>query len=542
MKRIVLYLAVPVILIGAVSFSYVNDKYFEISKNIEIFSNLYKELNTNYVDELDPGALMKIGADAIMESLDPFTNYYSETQIEGFQYLVEGKFDGIGANTKKIGDYVTITEVFKNSPALKAGLKPGDQFLSINKTDAKGKSKSDVLMFLKGAPGTEVEILVNRPGSKEPINISVMRGGSSVPNVPYSGFVSDNIGYISLTTFTNNAGRNVSNALRDLKTENPDITGVVLDLRDNGGGYLREAINVCNVFIGKGEEVVSTRGKVKDWDKSYSTRNEPVDAEIPVAVLINKNSASASEIVSGVIQDLDRGVLLGQRSYGKGLVQNQKDIGYNAKIKLTTAKYYIPSGRCIQSVEYENGEPKNIPDEDRAKFSTRKGRVVLDGGGVKPDIYLDPPNNPTIINSLQYQNVIFNYVTEFVLKNPTIDSADAFAFTDYKDFISHVKKSDFKYTTDTEKTLKKLNEVIEKEEMSEQLDDKLKTIKKLITAEKEKHLTEYKDQIVRLIEKDIVSRYYYQYGKIRNKLKNDPELTKAIEVLNGDAYNQVLGK
>jgi carboxyl-terminal processing protease len=541
MKRIVLYLAVPVILIGAVSFSYVNDKYFEISKNIEIFSNLYKELNTNYVDELDPGALMKIGADAIMESLDPFTVYYSETQIEGFRYLVEGKFDGIGANSKKIGDYVTITEVFKNSPAMKAGLKAGDQFISINNTDAKGKSKSDVLSFLRGAPGTEVAIEVSRPGAKEPIDISVMRGGSSVPNVPYSGFVSNDVGYISLTTFTNNAGRNVANALRDLKTENPDIKGVVLDLRDNGGGLLREAINVSNVFINKGEEVVSTRGKVKDWDHYYNTRNEPVDLEIPVVVLINKNSASASEIVSGVIQDLDRGVLVGQRSYGKGLVQNRKDIGYNAKIKLTTHKYYIPSGRCIQSVEYENGEPKEIPDEKRAKFKTRKGREVLDGGGVKPDIILDPPKQPTIINRLENQDIIFNYVTEFVLKNPTIDSADAFTFTDYKGFLSYVKKSDFKYTTETEKSLKKLEEVVSNEEMNEQLEDELKSMKKLIEGEKEKHLTEYKEEIVRLIEKDIVSRYYYEYGKIRNKLKNDPELTKAIEVLHSDEYNKVLG-
>jgi carboxyl-terminal processing protease len=539
-KRKYLYFSLPIIFLGLVGFKYVNDKYFEISKNIEIFSNLYKEINTHYVDELDPGSLMKIGADAIMESLDPYTTYWSETQIEGFQYLVEGKFDGIGANTKKIGDYVTITEVYKNSPAIKAGLKAGDQFLMINGADAKGKSKSDVLKFLKGAPGTEIEIQIARPGTDEPMDIAVKRGGSSVPNVPYSGFVSDNIGYISLTTFTNNAGRNVANALRDLKTENPDITGVVLDLRGNGGGLLREAINVSNVFIDKGEEVVSTRGKVKDWDNLYSTRNEPVDKEIRVAVLINKSSASASEIVSGVLQDLDRGVLVGQKSYGKGLVQNTKDIGYNAKIKLTTAKYYIPSGRCIQSVEYENGEPKDIPDEDRAKFKTRNGREVLDGGGVKPDIAVDPPKSPTIVKRLQGQNIIFNYVTEFVLKNPTIDSADQFTFTDYKDFTSFVKKSDFKYNTETEKVLKRMEKVVAEEDLNEPLKKQLESMKKLVEVEKEKHLDLYKDEIVHLIERDIVSRYYYQYGKIRNKLKNDPELARAIEVLNGNEYSEAL--
>ncbi len=541
MKRKYLYLLLPLIACLVFGFKAINDKYFEISKNIEIFSNLYKELNTNYVDDLDPGALMKIGADAMMNSLDPYTNYFSETQIEGFQYLVEGKFDGIGAETKKIGDYVTITDVFKNSPALKAGLKAGDRITSINAADAKGKSKSDVLNILRGAPGTEVELQVSRPGQEELIDVVVQRGGSSVPNVPYSGFVEDHIGYISLTTFTNNAGRNVANALRDLKTEDPDIEGVVLDLRGNGGGLLREAINVSNVFIDKGEEVVSTRGKVKDWDNTYATRNDPVDKDIRVAVLINNKSASASEIVSGVLQDLDRGVLVGQRSYGKGLVQNTRDIGYNAKIKLTTAKYYIPSGRCIQSVEYENGEPKDIPDEQRAKFKTRKGREVLDGGGVKPDVFVEPGKRPTIVKALQDQDIIFDYVTQYVLDHPEIDSADAFTFEDYDGFIRFVKKSAFEYKTVSETKLAQLRSALEKEEMDEAIASEMEKSAKLIEKEKEKHLVQYQDEIRHLIEQDIVGRYYYQYGKIRNRLKNDADLTRAIEVLKSDEYDLILG-
>lgn len=541
MKKKYFYFILPAAVFLFLGFKAVNDKYFEISKNIEIFSNLYKELNTNYVDELDPGALMKIGADAMMNSLDPYTNYFSETQIEGFQYLVEGKFDGIGAGTKKMGDYVTITGVFKNSPALKAGLKAGDRIISINAADARGKSREDVLNFLRGAPGTEVELQVERPGQDGLIDVVVQRGGSRVPNVPYSGFVDDHIGYISLTTFTNNAGRNVANALRDLKTEDPDIEGVILDLRRNGGGLLREAINVSNVFIDKGEEVVSTRGKVKDWDNTYATRNEPVDTGIRVAVLINNKSASASEIVSGVIQDFDRGVLVGQRSYGKGLVQNTRNIGYNARIKLTTAKYYIPSGRCIQSVEYENGEPKNIPDDQRAKFKTRKGRDVLDGGGVKPDIHVEPGKTPTIVKKLQARNIIFDYVTQFVLEHPEIDSADAYAFGDYDDFVRFVRKSDFDYTTETEAKLRQLKKAMEKEDMEDALDPEVERLTKLIDKEKESHLMQYQDEITRLIEQDIVGRYYFQYGQIRNRLKNDPELTRAVEVLKTDTYDEVLG-
>lgn len=543
MKIRTIYIALPAAILFLAGFRIANDRYFEISKNIEIFSNLYKELNTHYVDELDPGSLMKIGADAMMESLDPYTNYYSETQIEGFQYLSEGKYDGIGASTRVIDDYVTITEIFRKSPAQRAGLKVGDQIAQINGADAKGKSKSDVLNILRGAPGTDLSLSIIRPGQDELVETTLTRGGTSaVPNVPYSGFVSDDIGYISLTTFTPNAGRNVANALRDLKTENSDLKGIVLDLRGNGGGLLREAVNVSNVFIGKGEEVVSTRGKVADWDNVYSTRNDPVDLEIPVAVLINKNSASASEIVSGVIQDLDRGVLIGQRSYGKGLVQNTRDIGYNAKIKLTTAKYYIPSGRCIQSVEYENGEPKDIEDEKRAQFKTRKGRMVLDGGGVKPDVFIEPAKSPTIIKRLQGQNIIFDYVTQFVLKHDTIVSAEDFKFTDYQDFVEFVEKSDFKYMTESEKALKQAINTLTEENMSEKIRETLKTSRETLSKEKESHLSQYRDEITHLIEQDIVMRYYYENGKIRHRLNRDQELTRAIEVLGGDEYQSILGQ
>ena len=384
---------------------------------------------------------------------------------------------------------------------------------------------------MRGVPGTTVDLKIQRPGEPDELDIVLTRGAVNVPNVPYSGFVADGIGYIALTTFTHDAGRNVAKALRDLKTENPDMKGVIFDLRGNGGGLLREAVNVSNVFIPKGEEVVSTRGKVPERDQSYGTKNNPVDTDIPLVVLINGKSASASEIVSGVIQDLDRGVLVGQRSYGKGLVQNTRDVGYNAQLKLTTAKYYIPSGRCIQSVEYENGEPKHIPDDQRAKFSTRNGREVLDGGGVKPDIMVSKADNPEIIDALQEQHMIFRYVTRYCLENPEIADIDEFAFNDFDDFVRFVKESDFHYTTSQEKALGHLSELMTRSEAGKETQGDIKAIEKALAEDKAEHLERHKVQIVRAIEMDIVGRYYFENGKTRQHLKYDPELQEAIGIL-----------
>ncbi|MCB0640654.1 MAG: PDZ domain-containing protein, partial [Phaeodactylibacter sp.] len=361
--------------------------------NIEIFTNLYKEINTYYVDDLDPSKLMRTGVDAMLESLDPYTNYISESEIEGYRYISEGRYNGIGAQMDFIRDFATVTETYQDAHADKAGLKPGNQIVAVAGKSAEGKTPEELNEILKGSPGTEIELTVRRPGTDKELTILLQRDEVRVPNVPYHGMVNEDIGYISLTVFTREAGMNVANALRELKQENPQLKGVIFDLRGNGGGLLLEAVNISNSFVPKGELVVTTKGKVQDWDRSFLTQNSPVDQEIPLVVLINNRSASASEIVSGVIQDLDRGVLMGQRSYGKGLVQNTRDIGYNSKVKLTTAKYYIPSGRCIQSVEYQDGEPVHIADDKRAKFRTRNGRVVLDGGGVKPDVIVPAPED-----------------------------------------------------------------------------------------------------------------------------------------------------
>jgi carboxyl-terminal processing protease len=353
--------------------------------------------------------------------------------------------------------------------------------------------------------------------------------------------VSNHIGYITLTTFTADAGRNVSKALRDLKTEDPDLAGVVLDLRGNGGGLLREAVNVSNVFIDQGEEVVSTRGKVPERDQSYSTRMAPIDREIPLAVLINKNSASASEIVSGVIQDLDRGVIVGQRSYGKGLVQNTRDVGYNARLKMTTAKYYIPSGRCIQSVEYENGEPKDIPDEDRAAFTTRNGRPVLDGGGVTPDVTIERDDEPEILKALRKQHLIFKYVTEYCMTHDSITDIESFDFKEYDEFKKYVDRANFVYVTEAEKALEALAEEVVSRSLDKATKAELSAVRAELDADKETHLDRYEDEIVRAIEMDIAGRYFFENGKTLQRLKRDPELQEAISILNDSKrYNSIL--
>lgn len=523
----------------ATTFTSDHGKYFEIAKNIEIFTNLYKEINTSYVDELDPGKLMRIGIDAMLESLDPYTNYISESEIEGFRYITEGKYNGIGAQIKVIGDFITITQPYENSPAFKAGLKAGDQLIAVDGKEAIGKSSEEVNEILKGYPGTEVELTIRRPGETKELKINLVRDQVSVPNVPYSGMVSDEIGYAALTTFTRDAGKNVANALKELQAENENLKGFILDLRGNGGGLLAEAVNVSNVFIPKGSLVVTTKGKVKDWDRSFKTLNKAVDEDIKLIILIDGGSASASEIVSGVIQDFDRGILVGQRSYGKGLVQNTRDIGYNSKVKMTTAKYYIPSGRCIQSVEYHEGEPADIPDDKRAKFTTQNGRRVLDGGGVSPDVLIDQDAESDILKTLEEKHLIFNYVTEFVLQNETIAGVAEFQYNNWDGFVSFLETNNFDYQTQEEELLKKLK--AQAKEDGYIVEEDILTLEKKIIEAKKNDLNKNKEAIIDLIEKEIVSRYYYEKGKIEIGLRNDAEIKKAVELINDDtSYGNVL--
>ena len=526
----------------AMSFSlYNNDKLYEISKNIEIFVKVYKELNNNYVDDLDPGKLMRTGIDAMVESLDPYTNYISESQVESYRISTEGKYQGIGGIVKQIGDYVTIVEPYENSPLVEAGIIAGDQVVSINGQSTKGKSTEEVTKFVRGVAGTNLNLKINRPSTGQKFDIDLERGSVSIPNVPYSGLVRDHVGYISLTTFTPDAAKNIRKAYKELKEEDEDLQGVILDLRSNGGGLLREAISICNIFVPKGEEVVFTRGKVRERDRNFPTTMDPLDLEIPLVVMVNKKSASASEIVSGVIQDLDRGVILGQRSFGKGLVQNTMDLGYNSRIKLTTSKYYIPSGRCIQGKEYDDGEPVDIPDSERAEFKTNNGRTVLDGGGVTPDVKLDAPNIPVVLKKLKEQDILFNYVTEYTKNKTAPEEIETIVFTDFEGFKSFVQKQNFDYETDTEKKLDELKEAFKDDGYSDLLNADLDALKAKIEAEKMNAIEKNKKDIINSIQEDISSRFFYQKGKAYQKLADDYEIDEAIKILTDqERYKSIL--
>lgn len=515
--------------------------YFEISKNIEVFTTLYKELNTYYVDPLDPGKLMKIGIEAMLGSLDPYTNFYSESQIEGSRFLMEGNYDGIGAELKEINGFITITEIFERGPAEKAGLQAGDRIIEVKGEDLSERNMEEFKAIMRGTPGTEAVLTIKRPGEEMPRQVTVIRGDTQIENVPYYGMINEEVGYISLITFTRQAGRNVGNALKELKRENPGMKSVILDLRNNGGGLLNEAVNVSNIFIPKDQLVVSTKGKVSEWDNYFKTNAEPVDLDIPVVVLINKMSASASEIVSGVLQDYDRGVLVGQRTYGKGLVQNTKPLGFNNQFKLTTSKYYIPSGRCIQSVEYADGEPKDIPDERRAEFKTRNGRKVLDGGGVSPDIQMEATEDIPFIKALLESNLIFHYVTDYLLTNPKIENPKEYKFPDFSGFKKYVESKKEEFKLPVEKSLEELKNEAVSTQFSGDLTKQITSLQKAIDREKDLSLDKYRNELERLLGELIVTRTHLQSGRVQYRLANDREIVKAVEILKNEAqYRSIL--
>ena len=534
---------VIIMLIGISATTVNNDRLYEIAKNIEIFVNVYKELNKNYVDDLDPSQLMRTGIDAMVGSLDPYTNYISESQVASYRINTEGKYQGIGAIVKKVGDYITIVEPYQDSPVVKAGLKAGDQIVKVQGRSTKGRSLDEMNQVMRGVPGTELAITVKRPSENKEWDVNLQRSQVSIPNVPYGGFVSDDIGYVVLTTFTADASKNIRKEISKMKQENPKMKGIILDLRNNGGGLLKEAINVSNIFVPQNRNVVSVKSKVKERDVKYKTLGTPLDLDIPLVVLINKKSASASEIVSGVIQDLDRGVIMGQRSYGKGLVQNTMNVGYNSRVKVTTSKYYIPSGRCIQSVRYEDGEPVDIPDGERAKFKTESGRTVLDGGGVTPDVKLDNNGAPEILQQLEGQNVIFAYVNRIENKHMTESEEPAeVTFSDYEDFLQFVKKSDFEYESKNTDLIEELKENLKSDKQMSLL-SQVESLQDAIDKEAEMGLETHRSLIVSAIEETLAARSHYQKGKFYQKLKNDTEIVEAVNLLKNTAkYNSILGK
>lgn len=540
LKKITAFLFLIVFLFAAKVSEY-NDKYFEITKNLEIFTNIYKELNKYYVDEIDPSQLMRTGIDAMVNSLDPYTVYYSENEIERYRYLTEGKYDGIGAEVEMIDSLITITQPYKGYAADEAGLKAGDQIIAVQGNSVVGLSSQEVNLLMKGVSGTGLELTVKRPGMDAPLKVTLEREEVDVPNVPHFEMVEEGVAYVNLSTFTNNAANNVKKAIEQLKKENKNINALILDLRHNGGGLLSEAVELSNLFIPQGQLVVSTRSKVKEWDETYKTRKPVAYEDLPLVVLVDNRSASASEIVSGVIQDYDRGVIMGQKTYGKGLVQNIKKVGYNSQVKLTTSKYYIPSGRCIQSVAYENGEPVDIPDSLRAVFHTQNGRKVLDGGGVHPDIMLESPEESEIVSALKKNHVIFKFVTEYVRSLEDIEDTREYSFEDFNAFISYLENNDPKFEYQAEKELNDLETVARNTEYYDDIMDDIEEARMEIKKDKKEAISAHKDILTALIAEEIVSRFEYQQGRLIKRLQFDTEIREAIEVLNDEKrYKEIL--
>lgn len=526
-----------VVLIAASSLltvSFVN-KNFEIAKNLDIFNTLFRELTIHYVDDINTAQLMKTGIDEMLASLDPYTNYIPESDIEDVRFMTTGQYGGIGALIMRRGDYIFISETYEGFPADNAGLLPGDKILEINGHSARDRNQEEVSTLLKGQPGTEVVLVFERGGHDEPLTKTLIREVVKIDNIPYYGMLDETTGYIKLTSFTQNAGREVKEAFNTLKNEN-NLQNIVLDLRGNGGGLLNEAVNITNIFVEKGNVVVKTKGKIEEKNMINRTLNNAIDENIPLVVLVDQGSASASEIVAGAIQDFDRGVIIGQRTFGKGLVQNVVPLSYNTQMKVTVAKYYIPSGRCIQAIDYahrnEDGSVAAIPDSLKVAFETRNGRTVYDGGGIEPDIFIEPRTFNDVSISLITHFHIFEYANNFYRTHNEIAPADQFEITDeiYTDFVSFLDGKEYSYTTDSEHLATMLQEAAKDEKYIDIIAPELEAIIEKINQTKEDDLITFRDEISFLLKNEIVGRYYKQKGRVIASLSNDPEIDAAREV------------
>ena len=524
-----------------------NDKGFEISKNLEIFANVYKNLHTNYVDDVDPGKTMKVAIDAMLASMDPYTNYYAESDMEDVKMQVLGQYGGIGSLIHQEGTNIYVAEPYEGLPADKAGLKIGDRILAVNGESTEGKNNAEVSAAMRGQAGTKVTLRLEREGKT--FDVTITRAEIRLPNVSYSGIVNGNIGYIRLDEFTQNAAKNVREAFKRLKRDNPGLKGVILDLRGNGGGLMGEAVDIVNIWVPQNELVVETKGKVASKNIKSRTRMPAEDVDIPVAVLINGQSASASEIVSGSLQDLDRAVIIGERSYGKGLVQNILPMPYNSQMKVTVSKYFIPSGRCIQAIDYkhrdENGRAIKVPDSLKTAFSTRHGRTVYDGFGIEPDIEVEHPTSSLLSVALYNRFHFFNYALKFHREHDTIPSPKDFVITDeiYHDFIDYLSDKTYDYTTYTENIISDLKKVAEEEDYMDNLKQQIEQLEQTYKEAKKADLIRHRTEVSQLLKDAILVHYYYRHGCIEGSLDEDPDVQKAVETLSSPAeYSRILNR
>ena len=539
-----------VVLITIILFSTLNSfsqsHNFEVVKGLELMDLIYQNLDVHFVDEPKPGKLSKVAIDAMLKELDPYTVYYHEANMEDYRMMTTGQYGGIGALIRKMGDYICISEPYEGNPAQKSGLRAGDKILEIDGKNMVKKPSEEVSQALKGPKGTTIQVKVLR-NEKEQVVIPITRDEIKIPDVPYAEIISNGVGYIKLNSFTQTASEEVKKAFLDLKSKG--MNQLVFDLRDNGGGLLIEAVKIVNFFVPKDKIVVTTKGRIKEENQIYKTQFDPLDTEIPVVVLIDEGSASASEIVSGSLQDLDRAVIVGQTSFGKGLVQRTFDLKYGSKIKLTIAKYYTPSGRCVQKLEYydknEDERPKEIPDSLIRKFKTVNGREVIDGRGIEPDVKVQQKEFSRLTAMLVAKNFIFNYATDYHKTHSTIAPANTFKLTDneFNQFKDLVIKDTFDYSTASEEVLKKMRKTAEAEGYFEDSKAEYEALFKRVTPSKQRDLEKFSSEIKELIENEIVSRYYYQKGRTEHAFRDDVFIDKAKEILqNKTTYNTILKK
>lgn len=535
------------VIIAAISFSFTKpaDRYFEIAKSLDIFATLFKEVNAYYVDDVEPKKLIRSGIDNMLESLDPYTTYIPEEELENFRVLTTGQYAGIGALINVINNKTVITHPYKNFPAYKAGVRVGDEIIAINGKNMVGKDPSDITSNLKGQAKTDVELKVRRIGAGE-LTFTIKREKISIANITYFGTIgTSDVGYIKLDEFTPGAAKEVSEAVLSLKAQG--AKKLILDLRDNLGGLMHEGINIVNLFIPRNQEVVSTKGKVKEWNKTYSTLNNPLDTDIPLAVLTSESSASAAEIVSGSLQDYDRAVLVGRKTFGKGLVQTTRQLSYGSELKVTVAKYYIPSGRCIQALDYAHrnadGSVSKFADSLRKEFKTKGGRKVLDGNGIDPDVNTDDEYLSAVTSALVQNGFVFEYASKYCGEHPVQPDFKTFKISDadYAKFTDWIKTQKFTYTSELESSTNELIKAAKEERYYPEIENQLSDLKKRIETSKSSDLSRFKKEISEVLEQQIAFHYALAEGEAAIMLSRDKTVAEAAKILNdNNRYKAIL--
>jgi len=538
-------IAGTILIFSAIFISFDDGDDFDLAKNLDIYQTLIRELRLYYVDDIQSAKVIKTSIDEMLESLDPYTVYYPESKIEDFKFMTTGQYGGIGALIRRDSVNIIIEQVYKGYPADRAGIRAGDILKMVENNKVTNANTDDVSELLKGVPETEIVLSIYRPYTKETITLKVKREKIHVKNVPYFGMINSETGYIKLTGFTQSAYDEVKAAFISLKEKN--VKKLVLDLRSNPGGLLNQAVKIVSLFVDKGTDVVSTRGKMQQWNQSLKTKKQPLDTEMHITVLVNRNSASASEIVSGALQDLDRAVIVGQRTYGKGLVQTTRDLSYNAKMKITTAKYYIPSGRCIQALDYTHrnvdGSVGHVPDSLISEFKTKNGRIVYDGGGVLPDILVEKEELNSLSRFLLLNWIIFDYANIYSFTHDSIAKAEKFDISDsdYNKFIEYVAKQNVAYETETDKALKKLIKSAKEEKYYKNLSTEITSLQTGLKHDVRQDLLHFKENIKELLNSSIISRYYYQSGVVQYNIGNNPDVSEALKILDNDQkYKEIL--